>query len=173
MVAGKSNYVFSDENFKGSASDWKKRIEYDDNLWEIEAPAQRKKLLSPTFGRVNLLFFRKSSTRCFLLMDLSVTSLRGVEIWRIWQAHNVIEQFGKILKSVFKIGEMKLRKDGIYTGLLIKTIAYLVIVSVQFSPHFGHLSLTQIMRKLKFECDLKNLLCEHFHLDFLGIVAMA
>ncbi len=171
VVAGKSSYVFSDQNFKSSASDWKKEVNYDDNLWGIDAPAQRKKLLSPTFGLVNLLFFRKSSTRCFLLMDLSVNSLRGVEIWRIWQAHNVIEQFWKILKSVLKIGEMKLRKQGIYTGLLIKTIAYLLMIKVQLLPHFRHLSLNQIMRKIKFECDLQNLLCEHFHLDFLGIVA--
>ena len=172
VVAGKSSYVFSDENFKGSANDWKKKVNYDDNLWGIDAPAQRKKLLTPTFGWVNLLFFRKSSTRCFLLMDLSVSSLRGVEIWRIWKAHNVIEQFWKILKSVFKIGEMKFRKDGIDTGLLIKTIAYLSMIKIQLLPRFRHLSLNQIMRKIKFECDLQNLLCEHFHLDFLGIVAI-
>ena len=33
---------------------------------------------------------------------------KGAEIWRIWTAHNIIEQFWKILKSVLKIAEMKL-----------------------------------------------------------------
>ena len=120
---------------------------------ELMLLPKEKKLLSPTFGLVNLLFLRKSSTRCFLLMDLSMSSLRGVEIWRIWQAHNVIERFWKIFKSVFKIGEMKLRKDGIYTGLLIKAIAYLLMLNVQLLPRFRHLSITQILRKIKFECD--------------------
>ena len=42
VVAGKSSYVFSHENFKGSASDWKKKVNYDDNLWGIDVPAKRK-----------------------------------------------------------------------------------------------------------------------------------
>lgn len=116
IMAGKSSYIFSGKDFKGKASEWKKRVNYQENQWGIDVPAIRKKLLSPTFGEINLLFFRKSNTRCFVLMDLSCTCLRGAEIWRIWLAHNVIEQFWKNLKSVFKIGEMKLRKDGIYTG---------------------------------------------------------
>ena len=170
IMAGKSSYVFSGENFKGRASEWKKRINYQENMWGVTVPALRKKLLSPTFGQLNLLFFQKSKTRCFLLMDLSTISLRGIEIWRIWQAHNVIEQFWKILKSVLKIGAMKLRKEGIYTGLLIKVIAYLVLLSIQLLPSFRRLSLTQIMRKIESETKLENLLKEHFHFDFLGIV---
>lgn len=169
VVAGKSNYVFEGEEFKGSASQWKKRVKYEDNLWGIDVPAQRKKLSNPTFGQVNLLFFRKSSTRSFYLMDLSTNSLRSVEMWRIWQGHNLIEQFWKILKSVLRMGSMRLRGDGLYTGLLIKVIADLLIVSLQFCPSFRSLSLTQIMRKLKREFDLEDLLKEHFHLDFLGI----
>ena len=50
-------------------------------------------------------------------MDFSTNSLRSVQMWRIWQAHNLIEQFGKILKSVLAIGLMRLRGDGLYTGL--------------------------------------------------------
>ena len=170
-MAGKSNYVFSGEDFKGKASQWKKRVNYQENQWGIGVPSARKKLLSPTFGEINLLFFRKSNTRCFMLMDWSKISLRGAEIWRIWIAHNVIEQFWKILKSVFKIAAMKLRKGGIYTGLLIKVIAYLIMLSIQFLPSFRRLSLTQIMRKIECETDLQSLLQEHFHHDFLGIAA--
>ena len=173
VVVGKSNYVFTDESVKHSASQWKKEIEYDSTHWGIDVPAQRKTLLNPTFGVVNLLFFQKTTTRSFYLIDFSSNSLRSVQMWRIWQAHNLIEQFWKILKSVLAIGLMRLRGDGLYTGLLIKIMAYLFVTSLQYCPGFRHLSLTQIMRQLRRESDLLTLLSEHFHLEFLGISAIS
>ena len=62
-------------------------------------------------------------------MDLSRSPLGSSELWRIWKAHNRIEQFWKILKSIFKLGKMRLRKQGIDTELLIKVMAYLSLVS--------------------------------------------
>ena len=173
VVVGKSNYVFSDGDIKYPASQWKKEIEYDSTHWGINVPAQRKTLTNPTFEKVNLLFFRKSTTRSFYLMDFSINSLRSVQMWRIWLAHNLIEQFWKILKSVLAIGLMRLRGDGLYTGLLIKILAYLFVSSLQNHPDFRHLSLTQIMRQLRRESDLLTLLSEHFHLQFLGISAIS
>jgi hypothetical protein len=172
IVAGKSNYIFEGEDFRGKASEWKTRVNYQENQWGIDVPSARKNLLNPTFGKVNLLFFRKSKTNCYLLINLSSISLRGAQIWRLWTAHNVIEQFWKILKSVIKIGEMKLRKQGIYTGLLIKVIAYLILLSIQLLPSFRHLSLMQIMRKIESSTKLQNVIQEHFHHDFLGISAI-
>ncbi len=173
VVVGKGNYVFDDGEVKNSASQWKKEIEYDSTYWGINVPAQRKTVSNPSFGVVNLLFFQKSTTRSFYLMDFSTTSLRSVQMWRIWQAHNLIEQFWKILKSVLAIGLMRLRGDGLYTGLLIKIMAYLFFTSFQYRPGFRYLSLTQIMRQLRRECDLLSLLSKHFHLDFLGIEAIS
>ena len=173
VVVGKSNYVFSDGDVNKAASQWKKEIEYDSTQWGIDVPSQRKTLSNPTFGRINLLFFRKSTTRSFYLMDLSSNSLRSVQMWRIWLAHNLIEQFWKILKSVLAIGLMRLRGNGLYTGLLIKIMAYLFVTSLQYCPGFRHLSLTQIMRQLRRESDLLTLLSEHFHLEFLGISAIS
>ncbi len=142
------------------------------SLWGIEVPAQRKTLSSPTFGVLNLLFFQKSSTRAYYLLDFSTSSLRSVQMWRCWLAHNLIEQFWKILKSVLAINLMRLRGDGLYTGLLIKIMAYLFVTSFQYLRRCRHLSLTQIMRQLRRESDLMTLLKEHFHLDFLGIPAL-
>ena len=170
---GYSNYVFNDGEVKTTASQWKKEIEYDSTYWGIDVPSQRKTLSNPTFGEVNLLFFRKSTTRSFYLIDFSTSSLRSIQMWRIWLAHNLIEQFWKILKSVLAIGSMRLRGDGLYTGLLIKIMAYLFVTSVQNNPGFRHLSVTQIMRQLRREADLLSLLSEHFHLDFLGIPAIS
>jgi len=173
IVAGKGSYVFEGENFRGKGSEWKKRVDYQKNQWGIDVPCVRKKLLNPTFGELNLLFFQKSNSSCYLLMNLSSISLRAAEIWRIWAAHNIIEQFWKILKSVLKIAEMKLRKQGIYTGLLIKVIIYLMLLSIQFMPSFRRLSLTQIMRKIESTTRLLDVIKEHFHHDFLGVSAMA
>ncbi len=106
-------------------------------------------------------------------MDFSCKSLRSVQMWRCWLAHNLIEQFCQILKSVLSINSMRLRGDGLYTGLLIKIMAYLWLTSFQYQPGCRHLSLTQIMRKLRRETDLVTLLKEHFHLDFLGIPAIS
>ena len=107
VVVGKGNYVFSDGEVQYTASQWKKEIEYNSTLWGIEVPAQRKTLSSPTFGGLNLLFFQKSSTRAYYLMDFSLNSLRSVQMWRCWLAHNLIEQFWKILKSVLSINSMR------------------------------------------------------------------
>ncbi len=173
VIVGKGNYVFDDGEVKTTASQWKKKIEYDSHSWGIDVPAKRKTLDNPSFGLVNLLFFQKSTTRSFYLMDFSIGSLRSVQMWRIWQAHNLIEQFWKILKSVLAIGSMRLRGDGLYTGLLVKIMAFLFFTSFQYRPRFRHLSLTQIMRQLRRECDLLTLLSEHFHLDFLEIAAIS
>lgn len=173
IVAGKGGYVFEGENFRGKGSEWKKRVDYQENQWGIDVPCVRKKLLNPTFGELNVLFFQKSNSSCYLLMNLSSISLRAAEIWRIWAAHNIIEQFWKILKSVLKIAEMKLRKQGIYTGLLIKVIIYLMLLSIQFMPSFRRLSLTQIMRKIESTTKLPDVIKEHFQNDFLGVSAMA
>lgn len=77
------------------------------------------------------------------------------------------------MKSLLAIGLRRLRGDGLYTGLLIKIMAYLCFTSFQDRSGFRHLSLTQIMRQLRRESDLLTLLSEHFHLDFLGIPAIS
>ena len=96
-------------------------------------------------------------------MDFSIQRLRSSELWRIWKGHNRIEQFWKILKSILKIKQMRLRGKEIYTGLLIKVMTYLSIVSLQFKGKKRNLSLTQIMRKLRRESNLVDFLYEHFH----------
>ena len=64
----------------------------------VDVPAQRKTLINPTFGEVNLLFLSHTTTRAFYLMDFSINSLRSVQMWRIWLAHNLIEQMKENLE---------------------------------------------------------------------------
>src|SRR6266571_9376740 len=96
--------------------------------------------------RNNSIFFRKSSTRSFYLMNFSQIPLRGAEIWHIWKQHHVIECFWKIMKSIFHMRSMQLQGDGLYTALLIKVFAYVLALRLQAQGVFSTLTITQIMR---------------------------
>ena len=167
IIAGKGNYVFTINTTKHPASVWKKRLELSDDLWGIDVPACRVKAVNPTFGEVVVLFYQKSTTRNYYLLDFSTSALRGAEIWHIWKQHVLIEWFWKMLKSVFKIKTMRLRGVGLYTGLLIKVLAYLLAMRLQTHREFSHVSMTQLIRKIQRDYRLQELMNEHFHLpDF-------
>jgi hypothetical protein len=112
------------------------------------------------------IFFRKSSTRSFYLMNFSQIPLRGAEIWHIWKQHHVIECFWKIMKSIFHMRSMQLQGDGLYTALLIKVLAYLLALRLQAAGMFSKLTITEIMRKLRREEDVREFLAMHFHAPF-------
>jgi hypothetical protein len=78
----------------------------------------------------------------------------------------VIEGFWKIMKSIFQIRSMQLQGDGLYTALLIKVLAYLFAVRLQAQGVFSKLTITQSMRKLRREEDLRDFLETHFHASF-------
>ncbi len=104
-------------------------------------------------------------------MNFSQQAMRGAEIWHIWKQHHQIECFWKLLKSVFHIRVMHLPGDGLYTALLIKVtlrveltlLAYLFTIRVKAHRDFSKSSITQIMRKLSRDHDLRDVLAEHFH----------
>jgi len=164
IIAGKGNYTFTIGKQKNKASVWKKTLQLLQDQWGIDVPSLRIKAVNPTFGKVVLFFFHKSTTRCYYLMDFSKTSLRGAQIWHIWLQHHVIECFWKTLKSILGIKQMRLQGEGLYACLLIKVIAYLLAIRLQSTKQFFKLSITQIMRKLQKDLDLNDVLLEHFHL---------
>jgi Transposase DDE domain len=166
IIAGKGNYVFTIDSQKWDASTWNKVWMLDKPKWGIDVPSYRTWGSSPTFGLLVLLFFRKSTTRSYYLMNFSQMALRGAEIWHIWKQHHVIECFWKIMKSIFQIRSMQLQGDGLYTALLIKVLAYLLAVRLQAQGVFSKLTITQIMRKLRREEDLRDFLATHFHASF-------
>src|SRR4029450_2531515 len=166
IIAGKGNYVFTIDAQKWGASAWKKGLMLEEPTWGIDVPSCRLWGSSPTFGSLMLFFFRKSTTRSYYLMNLSQRSLRGAEIWHIWKQHHVIECFWKIMKSIFQIRFMHLQGDGLYTALLIKVFAYLLALRLQAQRVFSKLTITEIMRKLRREEDLRDFLMTHFHAPF-------
>ena len=70
------------------------------------------------------------------------------------------------MKSIFQIRSMQLQGDGLYTALLIKVFAYLLALRLQARGVFSTLTLTEIMRKLRREEDLRDFLPTHFHNSF-------
>ncbi len=166
IIAGKGNYVFTIDEKKQDALTWKKELTLESPKWGIDVPSYRLWGYSPTFGSLILFFFRKSTTRSYYLMNFSQRSLRGAEIWHIWKQHHVIECFWKIMKSIFQIRSMQLQGDGLYTALLIKVFAYLLALRLQAQGVFSKLTITEIMRKLRREEDLRDFLVTHFHAPF-------
>jgi len=166
IIAGKGNYVFTIDAQKCDASTWKKKLMLEEPKWGIDVPSCRLWGSSPTFGSLILFFFRKSTTRSYYLMNFSQRSLRGAEIWHIWKQHHVIECFWKIMKSIFQFRSMHLQGDGLYTALLIKVFAYLLALRLKAQGVFSKLTLTEIMRQLRREADLRDFLATHFHAPF-------
>src|SRR5467141_5223865 len=166
IIAGKGNDVFTIDTQKWDASTWKKVRMFEEPTWGIDVPSCRLWGSSPTFGSLILFFFRKSTTRSYYLMNFSQRSLRGAEIWHIWKQHHVMECFWKIMKSIFQIRSMHLQGDGLYTALLIKVFAYLLALRLQAQGVFSKLTMTEIMRKLRREEDLRDFLMTHFHAPF-------
>jgi Transposase DDE domain len=166
IIAGKGNYVFTIDDKKQDALTWKKALTLESSKWGIDVPSCRLWGYSPTFGLLILFFFRKSTTRSYYLMNFSQESLRGAEIWHIWQQHHVVECFWKIMKSIFQLRSMQLQGDGLYTALLIKVFAYLLALRLKAQRVFSKLTITEIMRKLRREEDLRDFLVTHFHAPF-------
>jgi Transposase DDE domain len=166
IIAGKGNYVFTIDDKKQDALTWKKALTLESPKWGIDVPSCRLWGDSPSFGLLILFFFRKSTTRSYYLMNFSQESLRGAEIWHIWKQHHVVECFWKIMKSIFQIRSMQLQGDGLYTALLIKVFAYLLALRLKAQRVFSKLTITEIMRKLRREEDLRDFLETHFHAPF-------
>ena len=163
IVAGKSSYVFTIKQQKNQARDWKKQLKLNDSQWGVDVPHLRTKAQSPTFGKVVLFFFAKSTTRLFYLMDFSRQPGRSAEIWHLWQQHHRIEQFWRLLKSVFGLKTIQLRGDGLYAGLLIKVITYLMVSRLHSQKAFKNLSVVQTLRQIRREGNLDDLINQHFH----------
>ena len=166
IIAGKGNDVLTIDGQKWDASTWKKVLMLAEPTWGIDVPSCRIRGSSPTFGSLMLFFFRKSTTRSYYVMNFSQRSLRGAEIWHIWKQHHVIECFWKIMKSIFQMRSMQLQGDGLYTALLIKVFAYLLALRLQAQGVFSTLTITEIMRKLRREEDVRDFLVTHFHAPF-------
>jgi len=165
-MAGKGHDVLTIDEKKQEALTWKKARTLESPTWGMDVPSYRLWGYRPTFGSLILFFFRKSTTRSYSLMHFSQRSLRGADIWHIWKQHHVIACFWKSMQSIVQIRAMPLQGDGLYPALLIKVFAYLWALRLQAQGVFSTWTITQIMRKLRRETDLRDCLATHFHAPF-------
>jgi hypothetical protein len=84
----------------------------------------------------------------------------------MWKHHHVIACFWKSMKSIFQLRFMPRQGDGLYTALLIKVFAYLLALRWQAQRVFSQLTITEIMRKLRREEDVRDFLMTHCHAPF-------
>jgi len=113
-----------------------------------------------------LFFFQKSTTRSYYLMNFRQSSMRGAAMWHSWKQPHVIEGFWKIMQSIFPRRSRQRQGDGLSTALLIKVFAYVLALRLQAQGVFSTLTITQIMRKLRREEDVRDFLATHFPTPF-------
>jgi hypothetical protein len=63
--------TFTLHNREQQAAAWKKELVLEPPKWGINVPSYRVCAYNPTFGSLTLLFFRKSTTRSYYLMNFS------------------------------------------------------------------------------------------------------
>ncbi len=64
---------------------------------------------------------------------------------------------------MFRLKTIQLRGDGLYAGLPIKVIAYLMILRLLSQKAFKNLSVAQTLRQVRREGNLDNFINQHFH----------
>ena len=160
IIHTKSRYVYTIDGVKQPLSEHKKRVELKSGQWGCgDIAVARCQAESPTFGALVLLFFRHGG-KTEALMALG-RKLRAAEILSIWHQHHGIEQFWKSLKSVLHLGSMSLRgRGGVYAELVIKVMAYVLMLQV---GRKCHLTLHQLQMEIRKQLDIEAFFREHFH----------
>ncbi|MBM3210646.1 transposase [Candidatus Poribacteria bacterium] len=160
LIHAKSNYVFTIDGKKKKLSEHKENLEFTKEAWGCKGiPVARKEAVSPTFGKVILVFFMDGSNiKCVMVFG---RKLRSSEAISIWKQHNGVEQFWRKLKNDLQIHRIRLRsRQGVYGMVAIKLIAYLVMEKLS---SLTGLTFHQIKNRAKIEIDILSFFKEHFH----------
>ena len=159
LVDSKSNYVFKINGQKDQLQNHKKQIVLEE-AWGCDVDVCRTVGLSPTFGKVTLLFFADGRRkRCMI----SFLPIRGCEILSIWRQHHGIEEFWRSLKYLLKLAGMSLHgRSGTYAGVAVKLLSYLLGLSLS-----GQLKMTfhQLKVTIRRQVEPEIFFLEHFHLE--------
>ena len=167
IMAGKSHDTWTMHGKKQDAAPWKKDLVLPHPTWGIAGPSCRVHGHRPPCGSMGLFLFQKSTTRSSSVRNLSQVVMRGAEIWHLWTQQHLIECVWKILQSIVHMRSMPWQGNGLYTAWLIKVFASVLAIRLQAHRPFSTWSMTQIMRKLRRDHHLKDLLTTHFQGAFL------
>ena len=161
VIHAKSNYVFGIDGKKQKLSLHRKEIQLDDSAWGCKGiPVARKQAVSPTFGKVILIFFMDCSiVQCIMVFGRKLRACEGISIWK---QHHSIEQFWRRLKYDLQIHRMRMRsRQGVYATVAVKFVAYLVMEKIS---SVTRMTFQKIKNHAKREIDLCSFFNEHFRL---------
>jgi len=170
VFGGKDSYVFTIEGETHKAKHWRPhfadRLEKD--RWGCEVPVYRTPAVSPTFGKVILVFCRRKGERTVSYFILT-QPLRTAEALRIIHQHHWIEVFWKRCKGLFKLANSKLcTPQGARAGVGIKVVGYLLILRLQIAlkryRRFARISMDRLVTLCQQFFDPIPVFQAHFHL---------
>lgn len=167
IMAGTSKDPLTIDGKKPDAVHGKKDRVLPHPTWGSAVPSCRVQGHRPPFGSITRVFFQQSTTRSYSWMPVSQVAMRGAEIGHLWKQPHLIEGFWKMRQSLLPIRARQGQGHGLDTAVLITVFASLLALRLQAHRPFSTLTITQIMRKLSRDHDLKDVLTTHFHGAFL------
>jgi len=170
VFRGKGTYGFEIDGQRQTAAQWKRT--FASRLakgWGCEEEGYRVAAVSPTFGKVILVFYRPKGGKDRIQYLIVVgRPLRACEALRVQHAHHWIEEFWQVLRSVLHVEATSLQgRAGALAGLGIQVLAYLLLEEVQHGlkkmRRFSQLTLHQLVHVGPRFVDMRAFLREHFH----------
>ncbi len=170
IFRGKDNYVFNIDGLIQKAGLWRK--DFKDRLtsgWGTEGqPVYRTEAVSGTFGKVILVFYIPKGKRAVSYLIIAGRPLRSSEALHAFAFHHRIEDFWKLLKNTFELGEMHLRdREGAHACVGIKIIAYFVVCTMKQNlrklRRFKNVTINKLVRLCPKFVDVRQIFKEHFH----------
>jgi len=84
----------------------------------------------------------------------------------MWKQPQVVACFWKSMKAIVQLHSMPRQGDGLYTAVLIQGVASLLALRLQAQGVFSPLTMTEIMRTLRREEEVRDCLMTHLHAPF-------
>lgn len=170
VFGGKNNYVFTIDGETHKAPHWRTRFaeRLEKDRWGCDVPVYRTSAVSPTFGKVTLVFCRRKGEQKVSYFILT-QPLRTAEALHILHQHHWIEVFWKRCKGLFKLADSKLRTpQGARAGVGIKVVGYLLLLRLQIAlkryRRFARISMDRLVKLCQQFFDPIPVFQEHFHL---------
>ncbi len=123
---------------------------------------------SKTFGQVTLVFYIPKGKRAVSYLVVIGNPLRSSEALHTFAFHHRIEEFWKLLKDTFEMGDMQLRgREGAHACVAIKIMSFLIVNMMKQNlrklKSFKNVTINLLVRLCPKFVDMQQILKEHFH----------
>jgi hypothetical protein len=125
------------------------------------------KAYSKKFGQVTLIFYIPKGKRAVSYLIVVGKPLRSSEALHTFAFHHRIEEFWKLIKDTFEMGDMQLRGREAHACVAIKIISYLIVNMMKQNlrklKRFKNVTINKLVRLCPKFVDIQQILKEHFH----------